>query len=60
MGTARPLVGIALDPGVGGSGMSSRPVPTLGTLPVRNAIHDLGLRLSFLGGDTTPMTVGLA
>ena len=60
MGTTRPLVGIALDPSVGGGGMSSRPVPALGTPPVCNTIDNLGLRLSFLGRDAMPMAVSLA
>ena len=58
--TMRPLVGIALDPSVGGSGMGSRPAPAFGTPLERNTIHNLGVRLSVLRRDATPMTVGLA
>ena len=57
MVTTRPLVGIALDTSVGGGGMSSRPMPALGTPLVRNTIHNLGLRLSVLGRNTMPMMV---
>ena len=60
MVTPRPLVGIVLDPGVGGSGMGSRPAPALGTPLEHNTIHNLGVRLSFLRRDATPMMVSLA